>query len=174
MFRKITREEVMKIREMKEAGAKTIEIAKTFGYSDTTIRRYLRGTSVLEADDKIPRLNRLSWQAHRETCLYAFRKSIKSNSTYLSCGCELEVADPVKCRRWLDTERIMPIPEWIYVEDDLPVSQNSNRSITVKVRLSNGAITNAYYSDKYKKWYLHDGKNLPKKVDVVKWRSKEE
>lgn len=171
---KITKEEVNRIRKLRESGMKIKKIADTVGYSDTTVRRYLGGKEVHDANTQSPRMNRLSWQAHCETCLYAFRKSIKSNSTYLSCGCELEVADPVKCGRWLDTERIMPIPEWIYVEDDLPVSQNSNRSITVKVRLSNGAITNAYYSDKYKKWYLHDGKNLPKKVDVVKWRSKEE
>lgn len=173
MYRRIEKEILDKIFELGMTGMSTEKIAKNVGCSTSTVRSYLKKMNAFNGRQK-PRLSKTEWKVHCETCLYAFRRPMKSHATHLACGCELEVADPVKCRRWLDTERIMPIPEWIDVEDDLPVSQNSNRSITVKVRLSNGSIANAYYSDKYKKWYLHDGKNLPKKVDVVKWRSKEE
>lgn len=173
MFRKITEEELERIRELGKTGMSSNGIAKIVGCSGSTVRSHLKKMDVFKGHAR-PRMSSVSWQAHCETCLYAFRRPMKSHATHLACGCELEVSDPERCRRWMDTERTARAPEWIDAKEDLPLSKDENKSIVVKIRISNGKISRGYYSDRYEKWYLSDGRNLPKDTHVVKWRSDDE
>lgn len=173
MYRRIEKEILDKIFELGMTGMSTEKIAKNVGCSTSTVRSYLKKMNAFNGRQK-PRLSKTEWKVHCETCLYAFRRPMKSHATHLACGCELEVDHPETCRRWLDTERTAKIPEWIDVKDDLPMSKDGKKSIVVKARLSNGRIVKAYYSDKYQKWYLSDGKKLPKDTHVLKWRSDDE
>lgn len=167
MGKRLTEEDIKEIQKLHKEGKSVTEIMKITGFGDSTVRKYQEK----EKEQGRPVFNiSQPWKAHCETCLYAFRKSMKSESTHLVSGCELEIEDNKNCRLWLDTERIRKMPEWVDVKDDLPQLIEENRSVMVRVRLKNGKTADAY-CDKEEIWHFDTGEQVNEKNPVIRWRS---
>lgn len=162
----LTQEEVNEIVFMKENGMSISQIIKATVRCEYTVRKY---TSVKKKGKPVF-TNYAPWKAHCETCLYAFRPEMKSHSTHIAKGCELEIEDRKNCRLWRDTKHRVKIPDWVEVKDDLPQMMSDGISITVRVRLINGNTADAY-CDENGKWFFESGEPVPEKYPVIRWRS---
>lgn len=173
MGRRMTLEEIREIKQLQDQGKTTAEIMKITGRSNSTVLFWKKNEPrIKELSDSS--LLRESWKAHCDTCIYAFRKPIESDSLYSSAACELEVEDKKSCRKWMDTKITVPIPEWITIEEDLPQVLKNHKSITVYMRLRNGEKVEGFYNDNTHRWYYKSGKRIPDEDPVIKWRSKDE
>lgn len=167
MGRTISEENADRIRNLYKERKTIREIMRITGFKQSTVQKYrteekMQGKPVFNTSQP--------WKAHCETCLYAFRKPMKSHALHLVCGCDMEVEDIKTCNYWRDTERIRQVPEWVDVKEDLPQLIEENRSVTVRVRLENGKTADAY-CDKEGIWYFASGEQVPEKYSVIRWRS---
>lgn len=163
----LTQEEVNDIIRMRKNGMSVSKIKEVTGRSDYTIRKY---TTAEKKKGRPVFVNYAPWKAHCETCLYAFRPAMKSHSTHIAKGCELEIEDRKNCRLWRDTKHMVKIPEWVDVKDDLPQMMADGISITVRVRMISGDTDDAY-CDEDGKWFFESGEPVPEKYPVIRWRS---
>lgn len=168
MGRKISEHDAQEIARLRREGKSIPEIMEKTGFSSATCFKYCGQKK--EKKRKPLFLNTAPWKAHCETCLYAFRPGMESKSSHVVKGCELEIENREKCRLWLDTKRIVSVPEWVDVSDDLPQLMADGISVTVRVRLINGNTSDAY-CDENGKWFFTNGDPVPEEYPAIRWRS---
>lgn len=167
MARALYPEEVEEMLRLAKDGMTISEIARVTKRSDTAVKKYVINR---EPPKQIKVGKKVPWQAHCEACDYAFRAKLNPKATKTVKGCELEIEDVKNCRLWRDNRRLMDVPEWVGVEDDLPQMMADGISITVRVRLINGGTADAY-CDEDGKWFFTSGEPVPEKYPVIRWRS---
>lgn len=162
MGKRITEHDAQEIMRLCKEGKTIPQIMAETGFSRSTCRKYCRTS---EKTGKPIFINTAPWKAHCETCLYAYRPDMESHAIHVVKGCELEIADTKKCRLWYDTKRIVKVPEWVDVKEDLP-----QMMATVRARLKSGSTADTY-CDAGGKWFFTSGEPVPDKNPVVRWRS---